>query len=50
MCKTCQKEVDEIPSSPEPVVLDNHRELIPLGNQVEINSYEKWGCLVLFWS
>jgi hypothetical protein len=22
----------------------------PLRNQVEINSYEKWGCLVLFWS
>ncbi len=34
----------------EPVVLDNRRELIPLRNQVEINSYEKWGCLVLFWS
>jgi hypothetical protein len=34
----------------EPVVLDNRRELIPLWNQVEINSYEEWGCLVLFWN
>ncbi len=30
------------PQRPEPVVLDNHRVLISLRNQVEINSYGKW--------
>ncbi len=34
--------------SSEPIVLEIRREPIPIWNQVEIDSYKEWGCLVLF--